>query len=215
MVFWLRVALFSAMCWGLLGAPVLAQGLPRPAEFYFDEDRSATRVFDVASEADATEARVNRLLRDIPRDIRALNGLVQIARLAMQQERYELGTALYQRVVDSIDRNHTLYRSVLWNYGWDLHRAGMHEEALQQWTHLINLRQVRASWIPPTLALALWQSNRQGEAVQWYGAAVRTEPGLWGVGADLEAMLPDWSAADRAVLQQVKQAWANDPPMWP
>src|SRR3546814_2949965 len=57
-------------------------------------------------------------------------------------------------------------------------------------------------WVPPTLALGLWTLDRREEAVQWYAAAVRTEPMHWRDPANLPALLPDWREEDRAKLAE-------------
>ena len=65
------------------------------------------------------------------------------------------------------------------------------------------------------LALSLWSLGRKEEAVQWYAAAVRSEPQLWNTTAQFARLLPDWRDAERAVLTEVQAAWAADPPSWP
>ena len=104
---------------------------------------------------------------------------------------------------------------MVWNYGWDLYRAGDDEGAFTQWRTLVEARSVTAAWMPPTLALSLWSLGRKEEAVQWYAAAVRSEPQLWNTTAQFARLLPEWSEADRAVLAEVQAAWAANPPSWP
>jgi hypothetical protein len=65
------------------------------------------------------------------------------------------------------------------------------------------------------MALSLWSLNRKAEAVQWYAAAVRTEPGLWNDPANYPRLLPDWREQDRQRLIEVYNAWAANPPAWP
>ena len=72
-----------------------------------------------------------------------------------------------------------------------------------------------ASWVPPTLALALWKLDRRDEAVSWYAAAVRTEPEQWNNAANFPQLLPQWKDEERATLAEVLQAWAAKPPAWP
>jgi len=69
--------------------------------------------------------------------------------------------------------------------------------------------------MPPTLALSLWSIGRKDEALQWYGAAVRTEPQQWNNAGRLASLLPDWSDAERATLAEVQAAWSANPPAWP
>ena len=54
-------------------------------------------------------------------------------------------------------------------------------------------------------------NERQREAVEWYAAAVRTEPTLWGDPGNHERLLPDWTGRERAILAEVHQAWQASP----
>ena len=69
--------------------------------------------------------------------------------------------------------------------------------------------------MPPTFALALWTAGRQQEAVQWYAAAVRTEPTQWISTARYAELLPEWKDSERATLAEVHAAWVANPPTWP
>jgi Tfp pilus assembly protein PilF len=190
-----------------------SQPLPKPAEFYFDADAKATKpVIAVRETGDAATA---KLLKLIDRDPRAKAEHAHLAHLAMAGGRGDLGRELYARALTRITPNDSLWRSVVWNYGWDLYRAGDASAALEQWRTLMTARNVTPSWMPPTLALALWSLGRKDEAVQWYAAAVRTEPNLWGGSAGHAQLLPDWTDAERASLAQVQAAWAANPPRWP
>ncbi|MGH8086369.1 MAG: tetratricopeptide repeat protein [Lysobacter sp.] len=182
------------------------------SEFYFDEDSRTSRA--VVAVEGSGDPLVQQLLQVIQRDPRARAETAQLAHVAMAGGRPDLGRELYGRVLAQLDTNHGLYRSVRWNYGWDLYRAGDHGAALDQWRSLVSSRNVNASWMPTTFALVLWQLGRNDEAVQWYAAAVRTEPTKWRGADQYEALLPDWRAEDRAILAEVQQAWAADPPEW-
>ena len=56
--------------------------------------------------------------------------------------------------------------------------------------------------MPPTLALGLWSSDRKGEAVEWFAAAVRTEPTQW-------LMPPEPITATRSPLNNTKGSAAD------
>lgn len=199
-------------CLALSGVAAAQSQVVPTSEFYFDEDpRTAKPIVAVQGEGDAL---VDKLLKAIGRNPRAKAETAQLAHIAMAGGRPQLGLELYSRVTAQIDTNDGMYRPVLWNYGWDLYRNGDHEAALAQWQALLQSRSVNAQWMPATFALVLWQLDRKQEAVQWYAAAVRTEPGKW-TGADrYPELLPDWREEDRAVLAEVQQAWAADPPGW-
>lgn len=189
-----------------------AQALPAPAEFYFEADSKAVR--PIVAVRDTGEAAVQKLLRKIEREPYAKAELAQLAHLAMDGGRTGVGRDLYARALARTDRGDLLWRALLWNYGWDLFRSGDAAGALEQWQTLQAARNVTASWMPPTNALVLWTLGRKDEAVRWYAAAVRTEPGQWSE-PDFASLLPDWRDSERATLAEVHAAWAENPPTWP
>lgn len=187
--------------------------LPRPAEFYFDADAQATR--PVIAVRETGDAAVAKLLKLIDRDPRAKAEHAQLAHLAMAGGRADLGRELYARALVRITPSDALWRAVMWNYGWDLYRAGDAATALEQWRALASSRSTTPSWLPPTLAMVLWTLGRKDEAVTWYAAAVRTEPGQFRDTSRHAQLLPDWTGAERATLADVQAAWARNPPNWP
>ena len=198
----------------LLPLAASAQQLPRPAEFYFDQDAAvAAPVVAVPGSDDKAVAALVRLRDRGGRD--ADKASAQLARLSMASGRIENGQALYRDLLSKSSVGGTLRQSIAWNYGWDLYRAGDAEGALRQWSDAISGRLAKPAWAPPTFALALWKLDRKPEAVRWYAAAVRTEPALWRDAARLPSLLPDWTQADRDALVDVLAAWAADPPAWP
>lgn len=186
--------------------------LPRPVEFYFDADAMTTR--QVVAVRESGDVATERLLRLIARNPRAKAEHAQLAHLAMEGGRVDLGRELYARALARIDSADGLWRPVMWNYGWDLYRAGDPAAALDQWGAILAARNTAAAWIPPTLAIALWKLDRRDEAVAWYAAAVRTEPGQFGGTSRHAQVLPDWTDAERATLAEVQAAWARNPPSW-
>jgi tetratricopeptide (TPR) repeat protein len=198
---------------GLVAGGASAQSLPKPAEFYFDNDPLTTR--PVIAIKDTGDAAIQKLLKLIERNPRAKAEHAQLAHLAMESGRSDLGKDLYTRALNRITDTDALWRPVVWNYGWDLYRSGDAPGALAQWQRLVEARRSNANWIPPTLALALWSTDRKDEAVRWYAAAVRTEPQLWRDPANFPRLLPDWREEDRTALAEVQAAWAANPPAWP
>jgi len=201
------VVLTACLLWA---GSVSAQSLPKPAEFYFDTDATATQAL-VATDKSG-DAAVQDLLKAMERDPRDLVATAHLARIAMQGGREQLGRELYSRALSQVDAGNRYYRPVLWNFGWDLYRLGHHEEALAQWRTLVLSRGVNGGWMPQTLALALWSVDRRDEAVEWYAAAVRTEPQDWSTTDRYEALLPGWSEDERARLAEVHAAWVANPP---
>ena len=209
--FFLR-ACAAGLFWAASTAAI-AQSLPAPVEFYFDEDRTATQPVVFLKGPD--DAVVDRLAKLLERDPRAYQPMLQLAGIAMKGGREELGRSLYQRAIAAMGSNNRLERSARWHYGWDLHRAGDDKGALEQWAQIAHNGPTRGGWVPTTLALGLWKLGRKDEAVKWYAAAVRTQPQSWSSPTDIASLLPDWSEADRASLIEVQNAWAANPPAWP
>lgn len=203
--------LFAAALLAAAGA-VSGQELPRPVEFYFDADAQALRPVLVLK--DRSDGAIDRLMRTIERRPAAALETAQLAHYAMEAGRHDLGRDLYARALARIDINNGLWRPVKWNLGWDLYRSGDYAGALDQWREL-PARGVAASWVPPTFALALWKLGRRDEAVQWYAAAVRTEPTQWSTATRFAQLLPDWRDDERATLAEVQAVWAANPPRWP
>lgn len=190
-----------------------AQSLPKPAEFYFDADANATKPVVVVRETG--EAAMAKLLKMIERKPHASAERAQLAHLAMDAGRVDLGRELYARALQQLGASDAAWRAVMWNYGWDLYRAGDAAAAFAQWRTLLLSRSVTASWMPPTFAVALWSLGRKDEAVQWYAATVRSEPQQWGTSAGYAQLLPAWRDAERATLAEVQATWAAKAPAWP
>lgn len=202
--------LLAAVLLAAAGA-VSGQEMPRPVEFYFDADASALRpVLVLKDRSDATLARLTRSVERRP----DTQSIAQLAHYAMEAGRLDLGRQLYARALGQMNITDGLWRPVKWNYGWDLYRSGDAQGALAQWGDLAS-RGVQAEWMPPTFAIALWTLGRRDEAVRWYAAAVRTEPGKWSSADRHAQLLPQWRDAERATLAEVQAAWAADPPAWP
>ncbi len=191
-----------------------AQTLPKPAEFYFDDDaRIAAPIVVVEGDGDAAHG---RLLQLIDRNARTADqARAQLAHALMRSGREDTGRAMYDQLLASLPARAPLRSTVHWNYGWDLYRSGAADAALAQWVAALDGRLAKPGWVPPTFALGLWQTGRRDEALQWFAAAVRTEPTLWTDPARFPQLLPAWTDAERATLAEVASAWRADPPAWP
>lgn len=197
---------------GLFCSTAWAQGMPKIAEFYFDEDTAAKPIQALPPEQAGL---VDQLMKLRERGRRSVDATVQLAGIAYTEGRTDLAAKLYQEALTAVSENSLQSRGIRWNQAWDLYRHGDAEGALALWTQAASGTRGNASWAPPTLALALWTLDRKGEALEWYAAAVRTEPEQWNTPARFPQLLPLWSDAERARLAEVQQAWAENPPAWP
>ncbi|KGM54041.1 hypothetical protein N800_05560 [Lysobacter daejeonensis GH1-9] len=207
----IRGLLLAASLMAAAGAQ--AQALPKTAEFYFEADALAVK--PIVAVRETGDAATQKLVRAIQRNPRAVAERAQLAHIAMEAGRVELGRQLYTDALALVTPSDGQYRALLWNYGWDLYRSGDDEAALTQWLQLVSARNSTASWIPTTLAMVLWSLERKEEAVQWYAAAVRTEPTQWISTTRYAELLPEWKESERATLAEVHAAWVANPPTWP
>ena len=203
----LLLALLLSAAWS-----ASAQSAPQIREFYFDADAAAEPL--VVVDPSLPDA-VDQLARQRSRGRRGVEASVQLAEIAAAGNRIELADSLYQEAVEASQVNSSLGRSVRWNKGWHDFRQGRHAQAQQAWEQA--LEQVRGApgWAPPTMALLHWSQGNQADAVKWFAAAVRTEPQMWSDTANFERLLPNWLPAERQTLEQVHQAWVDNPPSWP
>jgi Tfp pilus assembly protein PilF len=204
----------AAMLVSLALSAAAAQGqtMTKPKEFYFDQDASTVRKIVVAQgEGEALAAELVKM-RD--RGRKTIEATAQLAHIALSDNRAELGKTLYEQAVSGTAQNSSIGRAVRWNYAWDLYRNADYAQAFGLWNDLAAGFGTPA-WVPPTMALSLWSLDRKAEAVQWYAAAVRTEPGLWSDAANFAQLLPEWREQDRARLAEVHAAWQANPPAWP
>lgn len=197
---------------GLFVANVQAQSLPKINEFYFDDDVAA-KPFHVVPPEQADV--VDQLMKLRERGRKGVEATAQLASIAYRDGRAELGGKLYDEAMGAVADTSVQARSLRWNHGWDLYRRGDAQDALNLWSKAAESTRGNPSWLPPTLALVLWKLERKDEAVAWYAAAVRTEPGQWSDTAAYAQLLPSWNDAERTQLAQVQQAWAANPPAWP
>lgn len=189
-----------------------AQAHAKPKEFYFDPDATtAHRIVVAQGEGDALAA---ELVKMRERGRRQVEATAQLAHIAMSENRVELGKGLYEQALGASAGNSGVGRSVRWNYAWDLYRNGDFAQAFGLWNELA-AGFGEPAWLPPTMALSLWSLDRKTEAVQWYAAAVRTEPNLWSDPANFPTLLPDWREQDRQRLAEVYAVWQTAPPAWP
>ena len=207
----MRLPLCLALCLAIAAPTAAYAQALRPVEFYFDADALTVRPFVVAGETPSIE----RLTRMVERKPGLMVERGQLAQYAMQSGQPQVGADLYRGALARTDESNAVWRRLMWNSAWDLHRAGDTAAALAQWQRLITARGSTASWVPPTLAMSLWVNGRRDEALHWYAAAVRTEPAQWRGTERHARLLPGWRPQDLKVLADVHAAWAAAAPRWP
>ncbi|HBN55080.1 MAG TPA: hypothetical protein DD456_13935, partial [Stenotrophomonas sp.] len=138
---------------GLFCSTAWAQGMPKIAEFYFDDDAAAKPVHALPPEQPGL---VEQLMKLRERGRKGVEATTQLAGIAYAENRVELGEKLYQEALGAVSDNSLQARGIRWNLGWSLYRHGDAEAALQQWSAAAQAARGNVAWVPPTLALALW-----------------------------------------------------------
>lgn len=96
-----------------------------------------------------------------------------------------------------------------WSYGWALFNLGEDGCALAQWRRAAALAGGHPYWLPYAAAESYWRLGRQRLALQWFAAAVRSQPSRWGSEASIRASTygRNWSDAQRSMLIDMLHAW--------
>ncbi len=204
--------IFMAFMLAALALSANAQTSVKPKEFYFDADATTSRkIVVVQGEGEKLAA---DLVKMRERGRKSVEASAQLAHVALGDGRAALGKSLYEEAVSATTLSSATGRAIRWNYAWDLYLNGDFAQAFGLWNELAG-GFGQPVWLPSTMALSLWSLDRKAEAVQWYAAAVRTEPGLWGDPANYATLVPDWREQDRRRLGEVFAAWQAAPPAWP
>ena len=99
-------------------------------------------------------------------------------------------------------------RHVRWSYGWSLLALSAPREALAQWQRARALHGGEPFWYGYTVPTALWMSGDTKLAIEYFDAAVRSNP-EWGRRSGLRKRTAHWRAHERRVIALVADAWRS------
>jgi Tfp pilus assembly protein PilF len=192
---------------GLLATSVAVQAQrPLPADRYPDVDPAA----QYATAPDPRDRRaMTELERVVSRDANNIPARVQMALVLLQRGQPARAGNEFRGAIAAAAPGDTLSRYARWNYGWSLFESADPAGALEQWQLAAEQHGGRPDWVPLLYALVLWvQGDREG-AVEYYAAAVRTDPARWSTAQALEASISEWPVNARFTLESVRQAWSD------
>src|SRR5690606_35961154 len=96
-----------------------------------------------------------------------------------------------------------------WNYGWALFNGADTASALKQWQIAAELHSGNPSWVPTTMAVGLWLTGYNARAVEYYAAAVNSDPDRWSNAVDVAQATADWGANEKLAIEAVHAAWRS------
>ena len=100
-------------------------------------------------------------------------------------------------------------RHAHWNYGWALFSSADNAGALQHWQAAAELHGGHPTWVPTTFAIGLWLTGHNDRAIEYYAAAVASDPDRWGEAGGVAEATRDWSANEKLAIEAVQAAWRS------
>lgn len=199
-------AWFAALLLALT-LPLCAQTggeLPVPFEAYGEDDPAAV----APRRVDPTDSRATKTLEQILQyDPENVSARIQNAELLIARGMRQRGLDEYAYALRLAGSDEAKLRQVYWNYGWALFHVGEARGAVTQWLQAERRHGGRPLWVPTTYAIGLWEAGERDLALEFYKAAVRSNPRRWGEAAGLKEATRDWSDAQRAAMDAVYGAW--------
>jgi tetratricopeptide (TPR) repeat protein len=186
---------------------VLAQdaaALPVPQESYGEVDPAAVRPKAI----DPTDAGARKMLEQILQyDPENVSARIQNANLMIARGLRARGLGEYEYVRRVAQKDPKLLRQVVWNYGWALFATGDARRAVAEWMEAERLHGGHPQWVPTTYAIGLWVAGDRELAVQFYRAAVNSNPRRWGEERGLGEATRQWNANEKVAIEAVYAAW--------
>jgi len=204
---WIRclvAALLLATAW-----PATSQSppaLPVAADAYGEDDPAAVRPRAI----DPTDARARQMLEQVLQyDPENVSARIQNANLMIARGMKQRGLGEYEYVRRLAQSDPVKLRQVTWNYGWALFETGDARRAIAEWMEAERLHGGRPIWAPTTYAVGLWVAGDRELAVQFYRAAVGSNPRRWGEERGLAEATRGWSANEKVAIEAVYGAWRS------
>ena len=186
----------------LLAQPDLPS--PTPAEGYGADDPLAVAPKRIDPTDNAARQMLEQILQYDPENVKAR---IQNAELMMARGMRQRGLDEYAYALRLAEGDPEKQRMVHWNYGWALHRAGEAYGAITQWMKAEALHGGNPIWAPTTYAIGFWAAGEKAKAIEFYKAAVRSNPRRWGTASGLAESTRGWDPAQRQTIEAVYAAW--------
>lgn len=194
----------------LLCASTLTQAqddaLPPAAGSYPDNDPAAIRP-DMIDENDRNARRqLDQVLKANPDNIpaRVLNAWTLIERGSRAR-----GLQAFEDAVRAAPPGSLPLRHAHWNFGWALFGSADTAGALKHWRIAAELHGGHPSWVPTTFAVGLWLTGHHALAIDYYQAAVNSDPDRWSEATALAEATRNWGPNEKLAIEAVQAAWRS------
>lgn len=188
-------------------ADAVALPRPEPAAVYRDRDPAALYYAAPPGRNAQFRRNLNASIRSNPNNAAAL---IQRAYLHHASGDIEEGDRDFIRVIEVTADDPLLRRRALWSLGWSAFNRDDPRQAMAFWQQAADAFDGRAGWLPYSMALAAWAAGDQALAMDWYDAAVRSDP-QWRQAEGVDARTLRWKPREREVARAVFQAWSARP----
>lgn len=198
---------FWTLALGALCAVAQAQDpFPPPAALYADNDPAAVR-------PDPLDPRDRDARRQLDQVLKSNPGNVP-ARVLDAWNLFERGnrgraTQAFEDAIKTAPPGSLPLRHAHWNYGWALFASADNAGALSHWRTAADLHGGHPTWVPTTLAIGLWLTGHTDRAIEYYAAAVASDPDRWGEVTGVAEATRDWSANEKLAIEAVQAAWRS------
>jgi tetratricopeptide (TPR) repeat protein len=197
--------LLAAALLAVFVAPLQAQQpLPRASESYGEDDTAAVRPKPI----DPTDVRARQMLEQVLQyDPENVSARIQNANLMIARGLRQRGLGEYEYLRRLAGQDPKKLRQVVWNYGWALFETGDARRAVAEWMEAEKLHGGHPIWVPTTYAVGLWVAGDRDLAVQFYRAAVNSNPRRWGEERGLTEATRAWTPNEKLAIEAVYAAW--------
>lgn len=178
--------------------------LPQPAEAYGMDDPAAVAPKRIDANDNLGKQTLDQILQYDPENV---NARIQNAELLIARGMRQRGLDEYVYALRLAESDPVKLRTVYWNYGWALFRVGEARGAITQWQQAERMHGGTPIWVPTTYAVGLWNAGEKDRALQFYKAAVTSNPRRWGEAAGLKESTANWGPAEKAAIEAVYAAW--------
>lgn len=191
---------------GLAPAARAQDGIPAPAGVYADNDPAAVRPDMQDPQDRAARRQLDQVLKSNPDNVPAR---VLDAWMLFEAGNRSRATRAFESAIASAPDGSLPLRHAHWNYGWALFSSADNAGALQHWQAAADLHGGHPSWVPTTFAIGLWLTGHTERAIEYYDAAVASDPDRWGDAAGVAEATRTWGANEKLALEAVQAAWRN------
>jgi len=177
---------------------------PPPAHQYLDTDRAATMPEFIGPGSHRKQNELDQLLKYDPQNVRARvqSGLAMVARGLKDRAYQEFNYA-----IQVAPANSAALRHAHWGFGWGALRAGDYSRAVAEWQLAQQGYDGHPSWVPWSMAIALWARGDHDLAVEYWEAAVRSDANKWASTRGLDREMSSWQPEERNIAQELHAEW--------